>query len=754
MIINNQVNNIIKTGENSSKVAEINKGKLAKLQYLLTKGLYKDPIKATIIEWTNNGIDSVRQSGKDPIANPVIVKVTDNSFSVEDKGLGLSKSDFETICMSYLTSTKEEDNNAIGAFGIGLKSFMALERSATFTCRKDGKECKFIAYQGSEFMEYDCLYEKDTTEENGVTAEISIDYIEASKFKYNSEKYLAYYDTVVLYHGEKLINNNILRSEYWQYSENADNNILHLCLKDVYYDIDYNKLGIDRIYMPIALRFELSDGLCPTPSREDLIYNDHTIKLIKERISKVADYFITQYNKTIKEYDTIYDCWNKIIIGSYYVTLNKVQFSINHLLDYSSKSINEISVKNIKFKSLEYYYRNRINFEDEYDKIGFYNGRTYQNKRLHSKFEVIDSTDNKLIVNQAPVGKVKTYLIEKYGNKNIWFIKPKSKKTLFYDRVGYSWEDKSYSSILGLKNCPKSEWRDRIKEYQLVKSQVTKDFIDVTNVENSKEFLDWCQERKEIAKENRKNKVYSNDYKVLNKQEDEVTLAYSRAKSIGEGYTFEKNTYKIKNLHKNPYLTLMFLPEEKDLAASLVKSFYTKKVNLAIVGVREQEKVKDIHNFKTFKQFMTTSKVFKRAVTAELFSRTIKDFKKIYDNEAINVIKQVLEPFKKDLEVLEEYVNNNHIRIYDDELLQSMMAVANENNLWDMIHWEEYNRVKDNIKKYSFLTYFKNFKYSDEETIKEAKSLINQIIYHQKMYKGLHDDLEIIVQPKEVLAEI
>ena len=122
MILQEAVKDTIVIGEDESKKAKISQDKLAKLQYLLTKGLYKDPITAVIAEWTNNGIDSVVQSGKNPIDYPVIVSINPDTkgrytFRVEDKGIGLDNKDFEDICMNYLESTKEGDNDTIGHFG-------------------------------------------------------------------------------------------------------------------------------------------------------------------------------------------------------------------------------------------------------------------------------------------------------------------------------------------------------------------------------------------------------------------------------------------------------------------------------------------------------------------------------------------------------------------------------------------------------------------------------------------------------------
>lgn len=69
MIINKQTNEVLRTGEDTSKKATINPEEIAKLQYILTKGLYSDGESAVIVEWANNAIDSVIQSGKDITMN-------------------------------------------------------------------------------------------------------------------------------------------------------------------------------------------------------------------------------------------------------------------------------------------------------------------------------------------------------------------------------------------------------------------------------------------------------------------------------------------------------------------------------------------------------------------------------------------------------------------------------------------------------------------------------------------------------------
>jgi hypothetical protein len=37
--------------------------------------------------------------------------------------------------------------------------------------------------------------------------------------------------------------------------------LIHLCLDNVYYPLDYTKLGINTLTVPIGLKFSLSDGI-------------------------------------------------------------------------------------------------------------------------------------------------------------------------------------------------------------------------------------------------------------------------------------------------------------------------------------------------------------------------------------------------------------------------------------------------------------------------------------------------------------
>jgi len=741
MIINKQVNEVIVTGEDTSKKATINQDKIAKLQYILTKGLYQDPIGSVINEWSANAIDSVVQSGKNPIENPVIINITNDKFTVQDFGLGISKDDFINVCMNYLTSTKESDNQSIGHFGLGMKSFLALDKSATFTVRKDGIECKFISYMGDEFMKYDLIYEQPTEEQNGFICELKInDYAEEREFRTKAIRRLAYYDTVLLYLNGTLHTNNILRSDDWQYSLNASSK-LHLCLKDVYYEINFEQLGIPVINIPIALRFGLEDGLTPTPSRESLILNQASKTIILDKIKKVANWFIARYNSEWKEYETLKDAWNFINQYNFYVDINGTQFKINDLEKYADNKIKLTKVKNIE--NIKWYYDNKqwlltnylVQSENtSWSWISKNPSKNIVEKMLNNNYKIV-------VVDSEPKRRVKSYLQDKYSH-TLFITKICDRKLGKDDPTNST----TYFYTLNLDTVPQHEWKNKIKELNYVENQLKENFIYELDVENSQGFKDWLEKKK-------KERIYQgsdSNYKVLNKQEDEVTIAFSRKRSIGTGITFEKETRRIKELSKNPYLTIYFEDKEK---ATQYYNLIGKKYKIALVGKREQLKIKNIHNFMTEQEFQK-SKVFKRTVTSIMFDELIETYRSIYSRSSLDIIQNLINPLEKDIKILQNYTSKNGKTIRDNELLDSMIAIAKEYNLYDYQFMDVYNRCKESLDKYKFLNYIQKPDRWNEENVKEVNSIITQFLYHQKLYKGLHQELEFVVKEKEVVENL
>ena len=747
MIINKTTNEVLKTGEDTSKRATISANKAAKLQMLLSEGLYSDPITATIAELTNNGVDSIVASGRNPIENPVVVSITKTTndqyeFSVKDEGLGLDENEFTNVVMNYLESTKEDSNDFIGSWGLGSKSPLSLKRSYFFICRKDNVERKFMVYQGEEFTEFDKIYEKTTDELNGVEVIVPIkDYYEAQEFVRKAKSKLAYYNTVILQIDGQIVQNTIFRSDDWQFSTQNTDNKLHFCLKDVYYSIDWIKLGISTINIPIALKFDLSDGLIPSPSREYIIYNENSKKIILDKIKKVSNWFIDRYNSEWKEYETLEDAWNFINQYNFYVNISDTQFKINDLEKYADNVIKTTKVKNIE--NAKWYSDNMdlllSNYLVQVENTNWNWVSKNPSKNIVRK--VMLNNYKIIVVDSEPKRRVKSYLKDEYYN--VLFVTHCGNRKLGKDKQE---DETTYFYTLSLDTIPQHEWKNKIKELNYVESQLKENFIYELDVENSQGFKDWLEKKKK----GRVYQSYDSNHKVLNKQEDEVTIAFGRERSIGVGVTFEKETYTINKLSQNPYLTIYF--EDKEKATQHYK-LIGKKYKIALVGKREQLKIKNIHNFMTEQEFQK-SKVFKRIVTSVMFDELIETYRSIYNRSSLNIIQNLINPLEKDIEILQDYTSKNGKTIRDNELLDSMIAIAKEYNLYDYQFMDVYNRCKESLDKYKFLNYIQKPDRWNEENIKEINSIITQFLYHQKMYRGLHQELEFVVKEQEIVEEL
>lgn len=133
---------------------------------------YTRPKDAVIRELLANGIDSHRKAGQ---SRPVLITLPTQNRSfltIRDYGTGLDLSQMlETFC-EFAETTKENDPEAIGFFGIGSKSPLAVADQFTVKAIKDGRahQVLFVVQNGSP--EHKVLDLGPTDEPNGVSVTV------------------------------------------------------------------------------------------------------------------------------------------------------------------------------------------------------------------------------------------------------------------------------------------------------------------------------------------------------------------------------------------------------------------------------------------------------------------------------------------------------------------------------------------------------------------------------------------------------
>lgn len=765
MKLNQGTNDVLTFGEDTSKRAGISGRKLSKLQYLLTKGLYKDPTSATIVEWTNNGIDGIVQAGKSPIDNPVLVTIgtdKDNKMflSVKDTGVGLDKSDFEDVCMQYLESTKEDDDDTIGHFGLGMKSFLSLERPATFTCIKNGVKRRWLVWEGEEFVDYDMILEEDSTEESGVECKIFInDWTEKNLFVSKARTKLAYYDTAVLIIDGVIQQNSIKRTPLFQWSSQNTIQEMHLCLKDVVYAIDWEALGISRIDMPIALRFGLDSGMIPTPSRESYITNAATKALILKRIQEVSDYMVTKYNDTLKDEVPFLEALPNIGNINKNVTLDDKKFLINELLAYATIPPEEMKIKGLKHKPGSYYKSLIYNMNMRYNVVAQVKGDWNTKKIYNNPIDLLSRGIQVIRVNEVLVGRVKSYLKDKYKQYLTMFVTIKDESLEKTPASG----PYNYRAILNLKHNEKGMWREYIKEYKYIESLYDSLMIEEYNIKDKPEFEQFLKDEEEKMKEfKRLNPTWKNP-KSLNKQSGDVTLAISRPALQAKDVVYEKKAYRINDLRKLPHFVIYGFEEDKKWLENLQKKAFGtssskrrggfSRLQTCIIGKREIAKLPITHNFISMTDFLSKgNKQFRQIATAELIADAIENYKNISANLVVN---KYLVDIKKEIDELEVYVNNFHLGLdKKEDVYTSIMTVAKEQGMWDMTIMPSLKKVLDNIEVLRFVSFLKAPPVANEEKTKEFNNIVNQFILFNKVHKARFADYELVRnEPVEVINE-
>ena len=293
-------------------VSAIDATKLSKL-YGILSGVYKNIHSAIIREYCSNAWDSHTEAGKqnEPIIVELNYKDDIGTLVIKDVGLGMSPETMETIYFNYLSSTKEDSNLLIGAFGMGSKSSLAYHHTFFITTIYDGIKYEYMfSKQADGVPAGELLKQSPTTDCNGTTITIPVKtYQDYVAFSVAIDSQLLYFPNVyVLRNGIPLLDYKIYENELFYYNTHRRiDEDLHIALGSASYTIDYNELGMAPVRLPFAIKFQIGE-LTPTPSREDIIYTSHSVALIKERITKTLDWVHARMKEsvrndlTIKEY--------------------------------------------------------------------------------------------------------------------------------------------------------------------------------------------------------------------------------------------------------------------------------------------------------------------------------------------------------------------------------------------------------------------------------------------------------------------
>jgi hypothetical protein len=148
------------------------------------------------------------------------------------------------------------------------------------------------------------------------------------------------------------------------------------------------------------------------------------------------------------------------------------------------------------------------------------------------------------------------------------------------------------------------------------------------------------------------------------------------------------------------------------------------------------------------------NKPFKRIVTAYLIKQLMDQYNDTFQKS------ERLRPLSEDLankiDLLEEY-KNDHYKNSSDVIYSAMLAVAEENNLFDGEIYPIYKEVKAFLNRYSFVeTILDSCRYYQQENDPMMDVLRDMLKYHRRRidWKNYNIKLNDDVVTKELTEEV
>ncbi len=403
-------------------------------------------------------------------------------WSTEDFGIGLSMERVKDVFCSYLSSTKENSNNVIGAFGIGSKSGLSYADVVHIRTRYNGIEYLYFLRKGEKQPRLDLFSKEDTDERNGTEIKIYIkedrknDTNDKPRFIDECKKQLVYFDNVYfrgdilsayntssIYRRQEGLSNDykIIRGGCWVKNDlNQPFKGLHLCLGKVAYPIDWDNLAeIDQdISLEVALKFEIGE-LDIIQTREDVKYTPRTKKAIIDRIAELRKEMGERWekDKDLQTTDLIYYLDHKD--SSPTLTYEGVDFDLSSL--YKGYNYNSSYKDHLPWFEFLPFKEEGIKVPEHpfFDYVcDHYIGAHGLRKSSGNLLYLFTRKDKILYrAKDAAIAKKSKYIRFLEDDEDVYLIRKKSK---------YFFKLKYYVKELGLEWNDRINWRRKIKLYQ------------------------------------------------------------------------------------------------------------------------------------------------------------------------------------------------------------------------------------------------------------------------------------------------
>lgn len=279
---------------------------------ILSKHLYQNPKNAIVRELVSNAYDSTIRA-KSEI--PVDVTLSTNSLTIRDYGTGLAPKDITNLYTTYFHSTKKEEKESIGSFGLGAKTPFSYTDEFYIVTYWYGTKHHYTAFidQDSGYPKIRKTKEEATLEKNGLRISFAI--------KISNERWTSILQQELLGFPSKIINCNIPISFLDKTREESSDTWIKIpkgrtelkipvqpsvLVGHTLYPVSLSEDRLSTLYrLGIVLKFHPSE-VEVTPSREELHFSNNTKQAIQTRTEET---FRVWQEKALQEVNAVRDLY-------------------------------------------------------------------------------------------------------------------------------------------------------------------------------------------------------------------------------------------------------------------------------------------------------------------------------------------------------------------------------------------------------------------------------------------------------------
>lgn len=321
---------------------------------ILSSGLYSDKIAAVLREIACNAMDAHVMAGKPDHPFQVKLPTTlDRTFYVKDWGPGLTDQQVRELYTTYGWSSKQNDDNVTGAFGLGSKSPFAYtmendEDADGFTvvAAKDGVKRVYTCHIGDDGgPAISRLFEGPSEPDwpNGVMVTFPVQSRDIAEFHRKAREVLRWFRVKpeVLGLDGKLeepefeFNGSFFRLK--PRDKSVDNGGPQVIMGNVRYPINAGRLGslskTEQALLSSNVHLFVPIGtVMMTPSREELQYTDATRTNLREQLGRAAQELANRVRDDVMTPEPTRWAWYKKIQSYYDLLPYGVQMHLKEFL--------------------------------------------------------------------------------------------------------------------------------------------------------------------------------------------------------------------------------------------------------------------------------------------------------------------------------------------------------------------------------------------------------------------------------------